>query len=66
VILHYTPKHIEVPYNSFQTQLTGRSEIVMDMFDAIIRRFTEVTKSGDECVEGYIQRHIFESIFIVS
>jgi len=40
VLLHFIPKHIEVSLKSFKAQLDGESELVMDMFDGLIRRFT--------------------------
>ncbi|RLN24475.1 hypothetical protein C2845_PM07G33090 [Panicum miliaceum] len=66
VVLHFSSKHIEVSLDSFICQLEGGSELVMDMFDAIIRSLRQaddIMHSGKLCPRW---RHFFESDFVVS
>jgi len=65
-ILHYNPRHIEVQWESFQAQLDGNSEIVMDMFDAMVRRFKERTNTTEASNSTARKHHIFESVFIAA
>jgi hypothetical protein len=66
VILHFVPKDIEVSLESFKSQPEGRSEIVMDMFDAIIWRFKQSDDSSHQGTPCRRRCNIFESVFHVS
>lgn len=64
-IVHYVPKYIEVSSIGIEMQLEGRSEMEMDLFDAVVRRFKELDDGlyGEE--ERQRWRHFVESDFMV-
>jgi hypothetical protein len=66
VVLHFAPKHIEVSLESFKAQRDGSSELIMDMFDAIMRRLSEIDDAANAKGHNPRKRHYFESDFVVS
>ncbi|OEL27392.1 hypothetical protein BAE44_0011590, partial [Dichanthelium oligosanthes] len=63
--VHYIPKYIEVMPSAVKKQFLGQSEMEMDLFDAILRRF----KQCDDRIYGAEGsprwRHFVESDFMV-
>ena len=60
-----TPKYISVSARAVRSQLLGKSEIEMDLFDAIIRRIKQDDDVLYSSVTNLRWRHFFESDFMV-
>lgn len=62
--IHYIPKYIEVLTVAVKLQFIGQSEMAMDLFDAILRRFKQLDDAlcvGQPCA---CWRHFVESDFV--
>lgn len=64
-IAHYVPKYIEVLGDGIKKQLKGFSEMEMDLFDSIVRRFKEMDDRLYDQNPYWRWRHFFESDFTV-